>query len=384
MVTKVFEWICLFFFGVIFIFSIKYLIHVFIILFKRKLRNKRIRKNILQFIVAVMIVVLLFSSVKGFAKNVSRSMNFGKGGAIDLFQNQDVVDDIPFHDEAFSDERIWEHLYSVELAYGNCEEWLEKESEFGKLRENYINRIYKTKQLSFIKVEELLEHINFFYGTEILPSTNKTLDEVTAEILPLKDRLNTDVEVFQNEFWLRATKVNKYSSDECLYQVGRAADDAFKVLFKKQPDSVKPLIFYGSMVVAFYLASIGCYKGNIDLAYAYYRIAEIYIYLEKYVNRVKCEEKYSKHCLLMAEVFLMLAETEYSDEIKEGDIHQRLTYFDCYYAEILYKAITSYEFKEEEFITLCCNHATQYLSSAYSKRYPKCRKSCSDIIVNLE
>lgn len=353
---------------------------------KKRIIQKRKRKimiGLLTFVLLLFVCVSLIKSLLAFAALSDTIAGENVNDEINLVNFLEIVEKIPFHDEALVEEQtIWEKLVCTDLLYGEYLEKSEGVTDFDELRKAYQGEFYEAQEIPFIEIDELIEQVKLFYGTEILPFTDKTLEDVEAEILPLEERLNTDVEVFQNEFWLRAGSCNADSSDECLYQAGRAADDVFKVLCNKADTGNKMKIFYSSMTVGFYLASIEYDTGNINIPLVYYRIAEIYIYLEEQLDFGENEE-IKLHCLLMAEIFLMLAEKEY-EKIEGGDIHKDLPFFSYYYAQILNKYIVKYNSKDKEVESKCYDYATQYINSPYSLKYPDCRNSCNDILDNLK
>lgn len=291
-----------------------------------------------------------------------------------------LIEKLPFHNEILNQEQtIWEDLVYDYLLYSEREDL----SDFDELRNSYWKKIFELQEIPHIKIDTIVECVKSFYGTEILPLTDKTLEDVEKQILPLEKRFDTDIMVLKNRFWLRASKCNTESSDDSLYQAGRSADDVFKVLINKPDFSVKEAIFYGSMAVSFYLVSVEYDKGNIDLPFVFYSIAEIFIYLEKKVDFGENNVIYL-HCLLMAEVFLALAEKEYKEAHENGDIHENLTFFGCYYAEIVDRIIIKCEKKDIELTAICKKYASQYIESDFSKKYVACRKSCNDILERLE
>ena len=389
-------------FGVVFVvFLVLYIrilskyMHRVLLLLKGTRNRKRTRYNIFKntirficaFVALVISLILLAIIAREFVLALDLKVECNTNEDVSESQYTDAIDKIPFHDEMINEEQtIWEHLFVEEMLYDKYEQLGGDEFDFKNLREKYVNEFCDADELPNIAIDELKEHVKFFYGSEILPVTNKTLERVVTEIPPLEDRINTDVLVFENEFYLRVDKCDLSSPDECFYQVARAADDAFKVLFHEKNLSIKKKLFYGSMAVAFYLASINNYEGNIDLLLTYYRIAEIYIYLYKYVGFIQENIDYSKHCLLMSEMFLILAKKEYSKKMDFDDIHKKLTYFNYYYADILFDYITKYckDEEVEEIGFMCYKLASDYLNSPYTVSYNKNRDGCRNILTNLE
>lgn len=368
---------------------LKYMHKVLFLLKKNRKKSKhKFIKNIGQFVGSFIICILvLVLIIKAVALAMSLKVDYKTNKDIATFKYIDMVDKISFKDEIINEEQvIWEHLFDEELLYEKYKQLNESVLDISNLRKRYGNEFCDSDELPFIDIDELLEHVTSLYGSDILPVTNKTLEEVMMQIPPLEERMNMDVLVFENEFYLRVVKCNVDSSDECFYQVARAADDAFKVLFNGRNPSNKKVLFYGSMAVAFYLASVKYYERNINLILVYYRVAEIYIYLYKYVDFIRENKEYRKHCLLTAEIFLVLAKEEYSKKLDANDIHEKLTYFGHYYADILFEFITKYckGEEDEEIVSMCCKFANDYLNSPYTVNYKENREGCKDILNNLK
>lgn len=282
---------------------------------------------------AIFIMIIVFCAMSLY--NYSAYSGTSSDTSKDNEEYLAVLDKLPFHNEIYNEEQdIWEHLTCVELLYDKYLKLAEEATNFDALRASYLKEFYVLCKLPAMDMDDLLEHVNQFYGSAILPFTDKSLEEVEKDILPIDERMNTDDEVLRNEFWLRASKCSAESSDDSLYQAGRAADDVFKVLINNNQGSFKEAVFYGSMAVGFYLVSVKNNEGNIDLSLIYYKVAEIYIYFEQYVDLGE-DDAIHMHYLLMAEMFLRLAEKEYEKTGVAGDINEKLTYFGHYYEDIL-------------------------------------------------
>lgn len=297
----------------------------------------------------------------------------------------EAVQKIPFHNVVVNEEHtVWEELLNERLLYRNYLTWEKEADSFDAMWRCYRKYYVEASRLPKIEIDEVVKLAEMFYGSEILPENHRTLSEVEEDTPKLDDRMHADVTIYQNEFWLRAVPCNKASSDNELYQAGRAADDVFKILAAGDY-TYKEMVFYGSMAVSFYLACIENYAGNIDLELVYYRIAEIYLYFYKYIFPDDGDASYHLHFLLSAEAFLMLAEKEHKKKSGDKDILEKLPYFSCYYAEILYKFLVIYDSGYEWAEDLCCEYAEQYLNSSYSTGDSKVRsrESCEDILTNL-
>lgn len=388
---EILGWIVVVVLGLLIISTIIIMCMVAICIFTKKynknLSRKKKIKGLKMFFAAILIFTLLVEVLWKLVEGLYDLQTYKRIREEERIHNEEImsqysklIEKLPFHNEITDQEQaIWEDLVYEFLLYSKSEGI----SDFDELRNSYQDEIFELQKIPYIKIDAIVKYVNSFYGTEILSSTNETLEEVEEKILPLEERFNTDIEVLKNRFWLRASECNIKSSDESLYQAGRSADDVFKVLINKPDFSVKEAIFYGSMAVAFYLVSVEYDRGNIDLPFVFYSIAEIYIYLEKKVDFGEDNVMYL-HCLLMAEVFLALAEKEYRKISKDDDIHEDLSFFSCYYAEIVYKFIIEYEKEDMEFISICKQRASQYMESDYSEKYTGCRNSCNDILEGLE
>lgn len=298
----------------------------------------------------------------------------------------EAVQKIPFHNVVVNEEHtVWEELLNERLLYRNYLTWQKEADSFDAMWRCYRKYYVEAQELPQIAIDELVEQVEAFYASDILPENHRTLSEVREETPALDKRMYADVTIFQNEFWILASSCNKASSDSDLYQAGRAADDVFKILGAGDY-TYKEMVFYGSMAVSLYLACIENYAGNIDLELVYYRIAEIYLYFHKYIFPNDGDASYHLHFLLSAEAFLMLAEKEHKKKNGDKDILEKLPYFSCYYAEILYEFLVIYDSGDESVELLCYEYAEQYLNSPYTAEDSKVRsrESCEDILANLQ
>lgn len=389
---KIISWIIVIGLGLCNVVCIIFGVSVCLSLWKKRKKAWRecIRKYKKQFLVVFLVLAVSLGAFWGSVIGLCNIYKYLAKESIpdsnsELYSSQylKIVQILPFHDELMNEEEIiWDHLVSKELLYGNYIEWKKQSNDFDKLRSKYSS-IYEQIELPCVEIDELLEHVNAFYGSEILPITDSTLTEVDEE---LKQKPN--IKAYQNEFWLRVTACDANSSGEQFYYIAVAADNVFKNLCndKERNPSVKEVIFYGSMAIAFYLASEKYYEGSYDLILLYYRISEIYIYLDRYVDFGEDDAVYSEHFLLMAEIFLVLAKKEYekSEESKDIHAHENITFFGQYYTEILYEFIVKYKSEDENLVSMCQGYARQYLDSPYTEEYTKARKSCEDILIRLE
>lgn len=358
-----------------------------IVIEKRKPKVKRIRKWIWQIISRLIVVSLIINIVVDTGKGLYTwgqmpPLSRKENGSVQQ-EYQAVLQGIPFANEVINrTETIWEHLISEELMYKNYVEWGEEYDDFDQLRNLYMSNNVDMAMWIHIDVDELVSHMESFYGTEILPVTDKTLEEVMEEIPPLNVRLYSDVNLYKNEFWLRGSKCGADSSAAWLNQTGRAADDVFKVLINSGAISLKQLIFFGAMAISFYLASVECDDGERDLPLIYYRIAEIFICLNKY-SSLREDEAYSQHFYLMAENALILAKEEFNNAYGEGNIQGKLPYFNCYYAEILYKFNRMHWSESERLVKMCGEYAEACIAGDDLNGTEGYCVSCGDILARL-
>lgn len=187
-------------------------------------------------------------------------------------------------------------------------------------------------------------------------------------------------EVYKAEFWIRISMEKDEFSSEALYQIGRASGDVLKVLKNSNKITIKEWIFFGSMAVSFYLASMECDDGSRDLSLTRYRIAEIFIYLDKY-SPLKSEEAYSRHFRLMAEKALGDVEDSFGDTYEYEKIRRKLPYFYCYYAEILYDFSRLSPNNEENLAEMCRKYIGRCVMG---ETEGECCTSCSALSVKLK
>lgn len=355
---------------------------------RKHISKKFVKKRCKQFFIALAIFIVLLMIFLNVIRIMQKYYQFlptsdyeSEVGELSI-EYLKALDELPFHDVTTNEEEtIWSRLVYTELLYNRYLEWTKQPVSFDELRETYVDIIYNVNELPFIEIDELLKYVNMFYDSEILPFTDDNLNDINREL-----EREPSIKLYQNEFWLRAKVCSSNSSSLQFYCTGVAADNVFKTLCNEGKPSVKEAIFYSSMAVAFYLAAVKYYENNFDLILLYYRLAEIYIYLEEYIFFGEDNETYSKHFLLMAEVFLMLAETEYAKLAQNEDIHshEKITYFGHYYSLILYKFIIEYQSKDEKLITMCRKYANQYLNSPYTGYYEGGCITCEDILIKLE
>lgn len=354
-----------------------------VIIRKRKPKRKLVRKWILAIAIRIIIEYMMMTVLFVLCGKIYACLQTTKESDSIQQEYKAALQSIPFQNEVMnSTETIWEHLLNKELMYQNYTNLANECDDFDEIRELYVNGNEDMAMLGCVDVDELVSHVEAFYGTQILPITNKTLNEVTKDIPPLDERLYVDVNLYKTEFWLRASQCDANTTAAWLYQTGRAADDAFKVLVNDGERSLKQLMFFGAMAISFYLASVEYNDGNRDLPMIYYRIAEVFIYLDKY-SSIADTETYKRHFLLMAEKALLMAEEEFYSVQEEKKIQEKFVYFNCYYAEILYKYNKMNWSKNGNLAKVCSEYANACIAGTDFDGSAGHCKNCGDILMRL-
>ena len=292
---------------------------------------------IVRIVAMVAIILIIISSCKTiyYWKQIFDVINEEKETEVAVSQEfLAALQNIPFQDEVINEsETMWESMLNQWLMYSEYRKRAEKNVNFAKIRSCYQEDFNSDDivVLPKIDIHNLIELVKEFYGSELLPTIKYTFEGVVKEIKSYNDSLKVPADVYKAEYWIRvSTRMGGFIPKE-LYQAGRSADDVFKVLYYNGNITVKEWIFFGSMAVSFYLASVEYDDGSLDLSLIYYRIAEIFIYLDKY-SPLGNDEAYSRHFRLMAEKALGKVEEALNDTY---DRKENIPYFSCYYAELL-------------------------------------------------
>lgn len=353
---------------------------------KRKPKGKTVYRWTRYIIVKIAAMVLIISIITSSCKTIyvwqqiSDMINEAKESKAAVSQEFLVaLQNIPFQDEVINEtETMWESMLNQWLMYSEYRKRAEKNVNFAQIRSCYQEDSDSDDIVEFPKIDtyNLIELVKEFYGSELLPITYYTFDEVVEIIKSYNDRLKVPVDVYKAEFWIRVSTRMKGSIPNELYQAGRSADDVFKVLHYNRNITIKECIFFGSMAVSFYLASIECDDGSLDLTLIYYRIAEIFIYLEKY-SSLGNDEAYSRHFRLMAEKALGKVEEVRNDTY---DRKENIPYFSCYYAELLDDFSKLYPDGEENLTDMSREYAAMCVMGAEGGKY--CA-TCENILKKL-
>ncbi len=292
-----------------------------------------------------------------------------------------ALENIPFRDEVINDEvTLWENMINEWLM---CKEYfarVDECSDFAELRSCYQGNSDNIVEWSQIDIDTLVKQVETVYNSALLPATDYTFDGVEAKIKSYSEANKVPADVYKAEFWIWICRVKDRFTSETLYQTGRAADDVLKVLKSSKNITIKEWIFFGSMAVSFYLASIEYNDGLRDLPLIYYRITEIFIYLDKY-SPLKNEEVYSQHFCLMAEKALAEVRSAVEGTYDCENIKKKIPYFYCYYAEILYKFSKLYPSEGENLTETCRNYASMCVMGENVDEY--CT-TCGDILEKLK
>lgn len=292
-----------------------------------------------------------------------------------------ALDNIPFRDEVINEEvTLWENIINEWLMYKEYFARVDECSDFAELRSCYQGNSDNIVEWPGINVDKLVKLVESVYDSVLLPATDYTFDEVEAKIGSYDEPSMVPADVYKAEFWIWISRGKGRFTAEELYQTGRAADDVLKVLKSSKKITIKEWIFFGSMAVSFYLASMEYDDGLRDLPLINYRIAEIFIYLDKY-SPLKNEEEYSQHFCLMAEKALAEVGNTVEGTYGRENIKKKIPYYYCYYAEILHKFSKLCPNERENLIEMCREYASMCVMG---ERAGECCATCGDILEKLK
>lgn len=381
--------------AVIIFINLKYIIAEFIIIHKNVWKGKRkaLRKTkrqwtfniLLRILLISMAVVVIIFDCRNLAlieQQISVIDHKEKEAREAVSQKYlATLSNIPFQDEVLNKKTtLWEDLLNEGLMYKEYSARSEENFSFAELRSCYQGTSDNIVEWPEIDIDMLVKQIKEVYGSELLPVTEADFEEVNDEIKSYGDPLMVPAEVYKAEFWIRLSMEKDGFSSEALYQIGRASDDVLKVLKNSNKITIKEWIFFGSMAVSFYLASMECDDGSRDLPLTHYRIAEIFIYLDKY-SPLKNDEAYSRHFRLMAEKALEDAEHSFDNTYEYEKIKRKLPYFYCYYAEILYDFSRLCPNNGETLAEMCKEYASRCVMGETEE---ECCTSCSTLSEKLK
>lgn len=227
--------------------------------------------------------------------------------------------------------------------------------------------------------EELLyKMIDNYAGTGILLKTDESLAEITANTLPLDERMSTDPKEFKKETYLRSEVCREYPSGDNYYQTGRAADDTLKILVNNGDYNLKELLFYSYVAISFYQLSMEYSQKEVPNCFIEYRIAIIYIYLYSY-GGYSDNYDYNKHFLLSAEAYMRMAREDHTEDLA-ASINEYLPEYDYYYASVLNNFITLFQCDNERIWEQRRLSAEAYIEYAGvdDRHYDECKKYIED------
>lgn len=328
---------------------------------RKKIKSTKRRRKCRQQRILALVLVIAFVS-----------LGFTAKAKFDANKKDILITKISFEPEQVNDKAvIWQELINTNLYFSYLEELLAKGYSNDQIRNHYIQGIGTNRTLSHVDFKQVKYIIEKFYGTELLPISEKTLEEIKELTPPLEERCKTDAILFQEEFSIRAQKCTEGDSFECFYQAARSADDAFKQLVKD--GNTKEVVFFAAMSVAYYMMSLEKLEDgeHIWRSFIEYRISEIFICLRDncIVQDSERGELYELHFLLITEAYLKHSQVIY-DLAKTGvNIHEEHMYHDKYMADTIYRLITEHEFESiKEMKDECKEYANSYIGTPNAKQ----------------
>lgn len=351
---------------------------------KRKLKKEKKLQWVANFSARIIAMIIIGAIIISSGKNIYDLWQMEETEKDRLAVSQEylaALENIPFQDEVINDEvTLWENMINEWLM---CKEYFlraDECSDFAELRSCYQGNSDNIVEWSRIDIDTLVKQVEAVYDSALLPATDYTFDEVEAKIKSYGEAGKVPADVYKAEFWIWICRGKGGFTSETLYQTGRAADDVLKILKSSKKITIKEWIFFGSMAVSFYLASIEYNDGLRDLPLIYYRITEIFIYLDKY-SPLKNEKVYSQHFCLMAEKALAEVRSAVEDTYDCENIKKKIPYFYCYYAEILYKFSKLYPSDGENLTETCRKYASMCVMG---ENVGECCTTCGDILEKLK
>ena len=270
-------------------------------------------------------------------------------------------------------ETDWEFMLNEGLLYYDFSE----NKSLCELRTEYYDFLSDPLHVPAIDLKKLYQFTEKYYGT-ILPLTELTLEEITEETPPLQERMQTDINIYKNETYIRAMKckMNSSPSGDMYYQTARAADDVVKLMVYNS-STLKERIFFSYIAVNFYLLSIPYEEKEVTNDFIYDRIAQIYIHLYKYCG-YEIENNYKKQFLISAEVYLHIAGDKYYNAVQQENINSQLPEYGYNYACVLNDMISIYGCNDKEIRDLCVEYAQEFMDFYGSdhKYYSDCYSFC--------
>lgn len=363
---------------------------------KKKIRPKAKKKYTLEIVLySAYICIMLFTLFHLYEKSMKHDQKGENAVETSVpMQNYSAEAEVMIQSISFDSENInqkeivWDHLLEKELGLENYYVWNNEAENFDQLHSTYRECFLYNPVIPYADYTELMEHCNNFWGKDLLPYTDRTLDDVTKEIPPPELRHLTSPDLFKEELFLRL-KTSRESNRNNTYQIGRAADDTFKILVAEGQPSVNQLLFYSTVAVVCYQLTLNEMERdpdleieNVDKDFLYYRMAEIFICLDENLPVSDGYETAHIHFLLCAES--CLAKIQYERGLVENteDINMQFPYFDSYYAEILFEFITVYGAESNDTIKSFYQHAESYMSSMNLTTDNE--ESCRDLKIRMD
>lgn len=357
---------------------------------KRKIKRKALIRKIFQMILCFFMILISMSTLIDNLKRLQmaeQATTNGKPknytGKYDSEEYSSVLETVYFNSEINNEkETIWERFLLNEIGLSNYNVWSDESESIIELRKKYLGNITNDSILPPADLDKICEYIDYFYGTSFIPYTTRTLEEVSDEISADAD---ASPELYAEELYLRSLTCAE-GTFEIIYQLGRAADDAFKQSVKYNKKDDKQLIFFASITLAAYQLALCEYEDSIDtntdITLIYYRMAEIYIYLDKhYIPSDECRF-YKTHFKFSAEAYLARARIEYDPADEKLDMNEKYPYYDDYYAELLSYFIKQYDVHEDKITEEFYRHALTYIYSPYGKDGNV--KNCNNLIEKMD
>lgn len=277
-------------------------------------------------------------------------------------------------------ETDWEFMINKGFGFSEYITKSEAESSPCELRTRYFNEYADALWHQKVDEEQLSKMIQKYSGTDILPTTDRSLAEVTADIFPAENRINTPPDVFKEETILRVQICETNPSGNNFYQAGRAADDVVKTLIERNECTIKELLFYSYLAVSYYLLCMDYVDREVSDSKVYYNLSIIFVYLYEYGDYESgCD--YNKHFLLSADAYMRMAKQKYAEEtIENVNINAVLPECDYYSAAMLNNFIALFNCDNKEIWKACVENAKNY--NDYAGEGDRHYEECSQYIRN--
>lgn len=381
-------------------------LYINIVCLKRKIKRNALAMKtfecFLYFIVGIFLIRPLAINFENLRK-LEQTMKHNKSANYTEYHSSEellmALESDYFIDEVTNEiEVLWVPLIYNNIGLSNYITWEEETNSFDELRGKYLASI-NSLIVPSADLTEICSNIKAFFGTSFTSDTTditRSLEKVTDEIREKNGKKEVvSPELYAEELYLRSL-ICKRNSAEALHQLGRSADDTLKQTVNKE-DNIqsifevdnKTLIFFSSIAIASYQLELEQYGKKTglsvtkkDIALIYYRMAEIYIYLDKHCSFTGNYSFYHQHFKLSAEACLARAQSEYDPTYIGLDMNKEFPYFDDYYAELLSYFIIQYGAHEDGIIDEFYDHANKYINSPHARKNNV--KNCQDLITRMD